>query len=125
MVSSLGRRNAAARTPTLPRPELSSPMLDHDMASLGHIGSHHDPRPTARGRRDAFARNVGTCRLDAKGTVQVGRPEKDQVADTRHRGGAARSGIESSVGLNVPQASTATYGGELGHLLLELGKLLL
>ena len=45
----------------------------------------------------AFARNVGTCRLDAKGTVQVGRPDEDQVADARHRGGAARSRVESPV----------------------------
>jgi hypothetical protein len=45
----------------------------------------------------AFARNVGTCRLDAKGTVQVGRPDEDQVADARHRGGAACSRVESPV----------------------------
>jgi hypothetical protein len=45
----------------------------------------------------AFARNVGTCRLDAKGTGQVGRPDEDQVADARHRGGAGRSRVESPV----------------------------
>src|SRR5262245_49763647 len=46
MVSSLGRHNAAVGTLTLPLPELSSPMFDHDMASLGPIGLHRDPRPT-------------------------------------------------------------------------------
>jgi hypothetical protein len=47
--------------------------------------------------RQAFAWNVGTCRLDARGIVQVGRPDEDQVADARHRGGAVRSRAESPV----------------------------
>src|SRR6266481_1382167 len=32
-----------------------------------------------------------------KGIVQVDRPDEDQVADARHRGGAARSRVESPV----------------------------
>ena len=47
--------------------------------------------------RRAFARNVGTCRLDAKGNVQVGGPDEDQITEARHRGGAARSSAEGSV----------------------------
>lgn len=47
--------------------------------------------------RQAFARNVGTCRLDAKGNVQVGGPDEDQITEARHRGGAARSSAEGFV----------------------------
>ena len=47
--------------------------------------------------RQARAWNVGTCRLDAKGTVQVGRPDEDQITDARHRDGAVCSRAESPV----------------------------
>src|SRR6516225_12135910 len=47
--------------------------------------------------RQAFARNVGTCRLDAKGNVQIGGPDEDQLTDARHRDGAVRSRAESPV----------------------------
>ena len=47
--------------------------------------------------RQAFARNVGTCRLDVKGNVQIGGPDEDQLTDARHRGGAACSRVESPV----------------------------
>src|SRR5215470_13117457 len=39
----------------------------------------------------ALARNVGTCRPDAKGEVQIGGPHEDESTDAGHRGGAARS----------------------------------
>lgn len=42
----------------------------------------------------ALVRNVGTCRLDAKGDVRVGNPHKDQSTDARHRDGVARSRVE-------------------------------
>ena len=45
----------------------------------------------------ALVWNMGTCRLDVKGEVQVGSPHKNQSTDARHRGGAARSSDESSV----------------------------
>ena len=45
----------------------------------------------------ALVWNVGTCRPDAKGDVQVGGPHKDQSTDAGHRGGAARSRDEGSV----------------------------
>ena len=45
----------------------------------------------------ALARNVGTCRLDAKGEVQMGGPHEDESTDAGHRGGAARSSDEGSV----------------------------
>ena len=45
----------------------------------------------------AFARNVGTCRPDAKGDIQAGGPREDESTDAGHRGGAARSREEGSV----------------------------
>ena len=45
----------------------------------------------------ALARNMGTCRLDAKGETQGGGPSKGESTDARHRDGAARSSDESSV----------------------------
>src|SRR5436189_29168 len=47
--------------------------------------------------RQALVWNVGTCRLDAKGNVQVGGPDKDQLTDARHRNGAVRSRAEGPV----------------------------
>ena len=45
----------------------------------------------------ALARNVGTCRPDAKGEAQVGCPHESKSTDAGHRGGAARSRVEGSV----------------------------
>ena len=45
----------------------------------------------------AFAWNVGTCRLDAKGDIQMGSPHEDKSTEARHRGGATRSRAEGSV----------------------------
>ncbi len=45
----------------------------------------------------AFARNVGTCRPDAKGEIQVSGPHEDESTEAGHRGGATRSRDESSV----------------------------
>jgi hypothetical protein len=45
----------------------------------------------------AFAWNVGTCRLDAKGEIQMGSPHEDQSTEARHRDGATRSRAEGSV----------------------------
>src|SRR6187401_3264597 len=47
--------------------------------------------------RLAVARNVGTCRPDAKGEAQMGCPHESKSTDAGHRDGAARSRIESSV----------------------------
>ena len=44
----------------------------------------------------AFARNVGTCRPDAKGEIQAGGPREDRSTEAGHRGGAARSSDEGS-----------------------------
>lgn len=38
----------------------------------------------------AFARNVGTCRLDAKGDAQMGGPHESKSTDAGHRDGAVR-----------------------------------
>ena len=45
----------------------------------------------------ALAWNVGTCRPDAKGEVQMGGPHEDESTEAGHRGGAARSSDEASV----------------------------
>jgi hypothetical protein len=45
----------------------------------------------------AWVRNVGTCRSDAKGEAQAGRPRKRLSTDAGHRGGVAHSREESSV----------------------------
>ena len=44
----------------------------------------------------ALVWNVGTCRSDAKGEVQVEAP-RDERTDAEHRGGAARSRDEGPV----------------------------
>ncbi|HZH48341.1 MAG TPA: hypothetical protein VFD86_01100 [Nitrospira sp.] len=62
--------------------------------------------------RQAFARNVGTCRLDAKGNVQIGGPDEDQVTDARHRDGAVRSRAESPVmGLDRRDSGILLWAG--------------
>ena len=45
----------------------------------------------------ARARNVGTCRPDAKGDAQMGCPHESKSTDAGHRDGAARSREEGSV----------------------------
>lgn len=45
----------------------------------------------------ASARNVGTCRPDAKGEIQAGGPCKDESSDAGHRGGATRISDEGVV----------------------------
>lgn len=45
----------------------------------------------------AWVRNVGTCRSDAKGDAQAGSPRKGQSTDAGHRDGVARSREEGSV----------------------------
>ena len=45
----------------------------------------------------ALAWNVGTCRPDAKGEIQVGGPHEDESTDAGHRGGATRSRADGSV----------------------------
>lgn len=41
--------------------------------------------------------NLGTCRSDAKGEVQVGGPHEGERTDAEHRGGATRSRAEGPV----------------------------
>jgi hypothetical protein len=45
----------------------------------------------------AWVRNVGTCRADAKGDAQAGGPRKRLSTNAAHRGGVAHSRNESSV----------------------------
>ena len=45
----------------------------------------------------ALARNVGTCRPDAKGEVQAGGPREDESTEAGHRDGATRSRDKGSV----------------------------
>ncbi len=43
---------------------------------------------------EAFVRNVGSCRPDAKGETQGGGPTKGESTDAGHSGGVARSSEE-------------------------------
>jgi len=45
----------------------------------------------------AWVRNVGTCRPDAKGDAQAGSPRKRLSTEAGHRGGATHSRNEGSV----------------------------
>ena len=45
----------------------------------------------------AWVRNVGTCRSDAKGEAQAGSPRKRLSTDVGHRDGVAHSREEGSV----------------------------
>lgn len=45
----------------------------------------------------AWVRNVGTCRLDAKGEIQVDSLHEDQSTEAGHRVGVAHSRDEGSV----------------------------
>ena len=45
----------------------------------------------------ALVRNVGTCRPDAKGEIQVRGPHEGESTDAGHRDGAVRSREEGSV----------------------------
>ena len=46
--------------------------------------------------RQAFAWNVGTCRPDVKGEIQMGGPHEDERTEAGHRGGATHSREEGS-----------------------------
>ena len=46
---------------------------------------------------EAWVRNAGTCRPDAKGDAQAGSPRKRPSTEAGHRGGVARSRVERSV----------------------------
>lgn len=46
---------------------------------------------------EAWVRNAGTCRADAKGEAQAGSPRKRLSTDAGHRGGAAHSRTEGFV----------------------------
>ncbi len=43
----------------------------------------------------AQAGNVGTCRFDAKGEIQVSGPHEEKSTEAKHRDGAARSSNEA------------------------------
>lgn len=53
----------------------------------------------------AFMRNMGTCRFDVKGEIQVGSPHKNESTDAGHRGGTARSSVEGAVMAVEPRGS--------------------
>ncbi len=60
----------------------------------------------------AWVRNVGTCRSDAKGDAQVGSPHKRPSTEAGHRGGVARSRDEGSVmGLDRRGGVVRSYRG--------------
>ena len=60
----------------------------------GSTGVRHEGGVTVI---QAWVRNVGPCRSDAKGDAQAGSPRKGQSTDAGHRDGVARSREEGSV----------------------------
>src|ERR1700739_3139205 len=60
----------------------------------GPDGIRHEAGVTLN---QALARNVGTCRPDAKGAIQAGGPREDRSTEAGHRDGAARNSDEGSV----------------------------
>ena len=60
----------------------------------------------------AWVRNVGTCRPDAKGDAQAGSPRKRLSTEAGHRGGVAHSRYEGSVmGLDRRGGVVRSYRG--------------
>ena len=60
----------------------------------------------------AWVRNVGTCRPDAKGDAQAGSPRKRPSTEAGHRGGVAHSRHEGSVmGLDRRGGVVRSYRG--------------
>jgi hypothetical protein len=64
--------------------------------------------------------NVGTCRPDAKGEVQVGEPHEGESTEAGHRGGATRSsdeGRETDSSEGVASFSRARRSTDIGRSL--------
>jgi len=60
----------------------------------------------------AWVRNVGTCRPDAKGDAQAGSPRERPSTEAGHRGGVAHSRDEGSVmGLDRRGGVVRSYRG--------------
>ncbi len=72
---------------------------NRDRDSVPRIGLRARPACCSTGVRheggvilmEAWVRNAGTCRADAKGEAQAGSPRKRLSTDAGHRGGVARS----------------------------------
>ena len=62
----------------------------------------------------AWVRNVGTCRPDAKGAAQAGSPRKRQSTEAGHRGGAAHSWDERSV-MEPDRRGGVVWGYQAGN----------
>jgi len=62
----------------------------------------------------AWLRNVGTCRSDAKGDAQAGRPRKRLSTKAEHRGGVAHSRDEGSV-MELDRRGSVVQGYRAGN----------
>lgn len=62
----------------------------------------------------AWMRNVGTCRSDAKGDAQAGSPRKRLSTEAGHRGGATHSRNEGSV-MELNRRGGVVRGYRAGH----------
>ena len=62
----------------------------------------------------ASVRNAGTCRPDAKGEIQVGRPYEGESTDAGHRGGPSGSSDEGSV-MGLERSGWAVQARPLGN----------
>ena len=62
----------------------------------------------------AWLRNVGTCRSDAKGDAQAGCPRKRLSTEAEHRGGVAHSRDEGSV-MGLDRRGSVVRGYQAGN----------
>ena len=75
----------------------------HHWHGQDELGGKPDYCPRGIRRRggvnftQAFIWNVGTCRSNVKGEIQVGNPYKNESTDVENRGGTVRSSDEVSV----------------------------
>jgi hypothetical protein len=66
----------------------------------------------------ALVRNVGTCRSDAKGELQVGSPHERESTEAEHRGGGVRSREEGPV-MGLDRRDSIVQGCSVANLQRE------
>ncbi len=113
-MSVVGKGGAGLRQVRIKKTNASEPLMTcrktlHDVETgietLSREGGGGGPAYGSTGVRheggviliQAWVRNVGTCRPDAKGAAQAGSPRKRLSTEAGHRGGVARSRAERSV----------------------------
>jgi hypothetical protein len=114
VVSVAGKGGEVLRQVRIKKTNASEPLMkcrknesdvETGIETLSHEGSGGLPVYGSTGVRheggmiliQAWVRNVGTCRADAKGDAQAGSPRKRLSTNAAHRDGVAHSRDESSV----------------------------